>query len=85
VSLGKQHRRSDQQVGRWLQTSPVLIGVDGEGKLVTSIRERAYKTRNLRREPTTVLCMLSDDFFGRWLQIEGRRGSCRRRSDGGAG
>jgi PPOX class probable F420-dependent enzyme len=54
-----------------LQTSPVLAGVDDEGKVVISTREGAYKTRNLRRDPTAVLCALSDDFFGRWMQIEG--------------
>jgi PPOX class probable F420-dependent enzyme len=54
-----------------LQTSPVLVGVDDEGKVVISTREGAYKTRNLRRDPTAVLCVLSDDFFGRWMQIEG--------------
>jgi PPOX class probable F420-dependent enzyme len=54
-----------------LQTSPVLVGVDGEGMLVISTRERAYKTRNLRRDPTAVLCVFSDRFFGRWMQIEG--------------
>jgi PPOX class probable F420-dependent enzyme len=54
-----------------LQTSPVLAGVDGEGTLVISTREAAYKTRNLRRDPTAVLCVFSDGFFGRWMQIEG--------------
>jgi PPOX class probable F420-dependent enzyme len=54
-----------------LQTSPVLVGVDGEGKLVVSTREGAYKTRNLRRDPTAVLCVFADAFFGRWLQVEG--------------
>ena len=54
-----------------LQTSPVLVGVDGEGKLVVSTREAAYKTRNLRRDPTAVLCAFNDGFFGRWMQIEG--------------
>jgi len=54
-----------------LQTSPVLVGVDDEGKVVISTREAAYKTRNLRRDPTAILCVLSDDFFGRWLQIDG--------------
>jgi PPOX class probable F420-dependent enzyme len=54
-----------------LQTSPVLVGVDGEGKVVISTREGAYKTRNLRRDPTAVLCVFSDRFFGRWMQIEG--------------
>jgi PPOX class probable F420-dependent enzyme len=54
-----------------LQTSPVLVGVDGDGKLVVSTREGAYKTRNLRRDPTAVLCVFADGFFGGWLQIEG--------------
>ena len=57
--------------GGGLQTSPVLVGVDGEGMLVVSTREAAYKTRNLRRDPTAVLCVLADDFFGDWLRIEG--------------
>jgi PPOX class probable F420-dependent enzyme len=57
--------------GDGLQTSPVLVGVDGEGKLVVSTREDACKTRNLRRDPTAVLCVLADDFFGDWLRIEG--------------
>jgi PPOX class probable F420-dependent enzyme len=67
--------------GGGLQTSPVLVGVDGEGKVVISTRGGAYKTRNLRRDPTVVLCVLSDDFFGRWMQIEGmgRSFRCRRR------
>jgi PPOX class probable F420-dependent enzyme len=54
-----------------LQTSPVLVGVDDDGKVVISTREGADKTRNLRRDPTAVLCVLSDDFFGRWIQLEG--------------
>lgn len=54
-----------------LQTSPVLVGVDGDGKLVISTREGAYKTRNLRRDPTAALCVFADGFFGRWMQIEG--------------
>jgi PPOX class probable F420-dependent enzyme len=58
--------------GGGLQTSPVLAGVDDEGKVVISTREGADKTRNLRRDPTAVLCVLSDDFFGRWIRIDGR-------------
>jgi PPOX class probable F420-dependent enzyme len=57
--------------GGGLQTSPVLVGVDDEAKVVISTREDAYKTRNLRRDPTVVLCVFSDDFFGPWIQIEG--------------
>ena len=61
-----------RRAGGGLQTSPVLVGVDGEGRLVVSTREGAYKTRNLRRDPTAVLCVVADRFFGRWLQVEGR-------------
>ena len=54
-----------------LQTSPVTVGVDSDGKVVISSRETAYKVRNLRRDPAATLCVLSDDFFGRWIQIDG--------------
>jgi len=49
----------------------VLAGVDGEGKVVISTREGAYKARNLRRDRTAVLCVFSDRFFDSWMQIEG--------------
>jgi PPOX class probable F420-dependent enzyme len=60
-----------RRAGGGLQTSPVLVGVDDEGKLVISTRETAYKTRNLRRDPTIVLCVFTDDFFRGWIQVEG--------------
>jgi Pyridoxamine 5'-phosphate oxidase len=41
--------------GGGLQTSPVLVGVDDEVKVVISTREGAYKTRNLRRDPTAAV------------------------------
>ncbi len=34
-----------------LQTSPIAVGVDDEGRLIISSRETAYKVRNLRRDP----------------------------------
>ncbi len=54
-----------------LQTSPVLVGVDQDGKIVISSREPAYKTRNLRRDPTATVCVFSDGFFGPWIQVDG--------------
>lgn len=54
-----------------VQTSPVTVGVDDEGKVVISSRETAFKTRNLRRDRSATLCILSDNFFGPWIQIEG--------------
>ncbi len=27
--------------------------------------------RNLRRDPAVSVCVMSDDFFGQWLQVDG--------------
>lgn len=53
------------------QTSPVLVAVDDEGRAVISTRETAAKTRNLARDPRASLCVVSDAFFGPWVQIDG--------------
>jgi PPOX class probable F420-dependent enzyme len=57
--------------GGGLQISPVTVGIDGDGKVVISSRETAYKVRNLRRRPTATLCVFTDNFFGPWIQIDG--------------
>ncbi len=53
------------------QMSPVACNVDADGLIVVSTRETAMKTRHLRRDPRVALCVLSDGFFGDWIQIEG--------------
>jgi PPOX class probable F420-dependent enzyme len=53
------------------QMSPVLHALDDNGDLLLSTRQAAYKTRNMRRNPTVWLCVLPDGFFGNWLQVEG--------------
>lgn len=53
------------------QPSPVVHGVDDEGRIVVSSREPAYKVRNLRRDPRATLCVIPDGFFGRWVSVEG--------------
>lgn len=53
------------------QLSPVVCAVDEKGRVLISTRETAIKTRNLRRDPRASLCVLSDGFFGDWVQIEG--------------
>jgi PPOX class probable F420-dependent enzyme len=54
-----------------IQQSPVLVGVDDEGRLTVSSRETAFKTKNLRRDPWAQLCVLNDGFFGDWIYVEG--------------
>lgn len=53
------------------QLSPVNAVVDGAGRVVVSSRETAVKTRNVRREPRAWLCVFPDEFYGRWVQVEG--------------
>jgi len=54
-----------------IQQSPVLVGVDDEGRLTVSSRETAFKTKNLRADPWAQLCVFSDAFFGDWVYVEG--------------
>jgi PPOX class probable F420-dependent enzyme len=55
-----------------LQTSPIVCGVDDEGRVVISVTEDRAKTRNVRRDPAVTLCVISDEFFGPWVQIDGQ-------------
>lgn len=55
-----------------LQTSPIVCGTDGEGHVVISVTEDRAKTKNVRRDPRVTLCVFHDDFFGPWVQIDGR-------------
>ncbi|WP_299445399.1 PPOX class F420-dependent oxidoreductase [uncultured Phycicoccus sp.] len=53
------------------QASPVTGGVDASGRIVvTSYPERA-KVRNARRDPHASVVVLSDDFGGAWVQVDG--------------
>ena len=60
------HRRD----GR-LQLSPVTCGLDAEGRVVVSTYPSRAKTANARRDPRAVLVVLSDDWDGPWVQLEG--------------
>lgn len=53
------------------QMSPVLATVDDEGRVVISTSTDSAKVRNLRRRDHAWLCVLPDEFFGRWIQVEG--------------
>jgi PPOX class probable F420-dependent enzyme len=53
------------------QMSPVACGVDDDGRVIVSTRETAMKTKNLQRDPRASLCVISDGFFGEWVQVDG--------------
>ena len=53
------------------QLSPVTAGVDGDGRVIISTRQTAYKVRHVRRNPRVWLCVFPDGFYGRWVQLEG--------------
>jgi PPOX class probable F420-dependent enzyme len=71
--VSKNHRAVlvTRKADEGLQTSPITVGVDGDGYAVISTRETAFKVRNLRRDPRATLCVFSDNFFGEWIQIDG--------------
>jgi PPOX class probable F420-dependent enzyme len=54
-----------------VQLSPVLVGLNEEGRAIISTRETAYKTHNLRRDPRASLCVMNDRFFGNWVRVDG--------------
>ncbi|MDA8297603.1 MAG: PPOX class F420-dependent oxidoreductase [Actinomycetota bacterium] len=53
------------------QLSPVTMGLDGQTIVVSTYPERA-KARNAKRNPAASICVLSDDFGGEWVQVDGR-------------
>ena len=72
--FARQHHRA--VLATWttnggIQQSPVLVGVDDDGRFTVSSRETAYKTKNLRRDPRAQLCIFTDSFFGAWVFVEG--------------
>ena len=52
------------------QASPVTCGVD-DGKIVVATYPERAKTRNARRNPQVTVLVLSDDFGGPWVQVDG--------------
>lgn len=60
-------RRRDGRV----QLSPVTGGVDDHGRIVISSYPERAKTANLRRDPSATVMVLSDDFGGEWVQLDG--------------
>lgn len=53
------------------QGSPVACGVDDAGRIVVSTYPDRAKARNARRDATVSVIILSDDWNGPWVQIDG--------------
>ena len=54
-----------------LQSSPVTAGVDPDGRIVVATYPQRAKVANLRRDPRASALVLSDDFDGPWVRVDG--------------
>ncbi|MFT4200139.1 PPOX class F420-dependent oxidoreductase [Gordonia sp. (in: high G+C Gram-positive bacteria)] len=53
------------------QMSPVMAGVDEQGRIVIATYPGRAKTVNAKRTPTVSVCVLSDGFNDAWVQVDG--------------
>ena len=53
------------------QSSPNTCGVDTEGRIVISTYPERAKATNVRRNPQVSVCVLSDEWSGPWVQVDG--------------
>ena len=53
------------------QASPNTCGLDTEGRIVISTYPDRAKAYNIRRNPQVSVCVLSQDWSGAWVQVDG--------------
>ncbi|PXY35450.1 PPOX class F420-dependent oxidoreductase [Prauserella flavalba] len=53
------------------QLSPVTCGVEESGRIVVSTYPMRAKAKNARREPRVSMCVLSDEWNGPYVQLDG--------------
>ncbi|MGV9826111.1 MULTISPECIES: PPOX class F420-dependent oxidoreductase [unclassified Gordonia (in: high G+C Gram-positive bacteria)] len=53
------------------QISPVTGGVDDDGRIVIATYPGRAKTLNAQRDPDVSVCVVSDEWNGPWVQIDG--------------
>jgi PPOX class probable F420-dependent enzyme len=53
------------------QSSLVTMGLDTDGRIVVSTYPERAKVHNIRRDPAVSVVVLSDDFGGEWVQVDG--------------
>jgi len=54
-----------------LQSSPVTCGIDEAGRLVVATYPQRAKVANIRRDPAVSVCVLSDEFTGPYVHLDG--------------
>jgi len=54
-----------------VQGSPVTAGVDGEGRIVVATYPERAKAVNVARRPQASVIVLSEEFNGPWVQVDG--------------
>ena len=54
-----------------VQGSPVTAGVDAEGRIVVSTYPERAKATNVARRGTASVIVLSEEFNGPWVQVDG--------------
>lgn len=54
-----------------LQSSPVSGGIDGQGRVVIASYPGRAKSVNIRRTPQASVVVLSDEFNGAYVQLDG--------------
>ena len=55
----------------WPQSSLVTMGVGDDGQILVSTYPERAKVHNLRRDPQASMIVMSDDFGGEWVQVDG--------------
>ena len=53
------------------QSSPNTCGVDAEDRIVISTYPERAKVHNIRRDRRVSVCVLSDQWNGPWVQVDG--------------
>ena len=53
------------------QASPVTLGLTDDGAIVVSTYPERAKVANVRNDPSASMVVLSEDFNGDWVQVDG--------------
>lgn len=71
--VGPRHRMVliTQRADGTPQASPVTGGLDDSGRIVIATYPERAKTRNARRRPAVSVLVVSDEWDGEWVQVDG--------------